>query len=83
MVGSMSVALVEEARAAMAVRHYREAGRLALEAADAAADEHDFDVVSDFAEEAILHAGFMQRGRFEAALEELEQRRATTLLAAP
>jgi hypothetical protein len=82
MVGSMSVALVEEAHAAMAVRHYREAGRLALEAADAALDEHDFAVVGDFAAEAIEHAGFMQRGRFEAALEELEQRRATMLMSA-
>jgi hypothetical protein len=80
--GSVAVALVEEARAEMASRRYREAGRLALEAADAAADEHDFDVVADFAEEAIAHVGFMQRGRFEAALEELDQRRATTLLAA-
>jgi hypothetical protein len=78
----VSLRLIEEGRAELRAGRYREAGRLALDAADAAVSDAEFEAVTDFAEEAIAVCGFMQRGRFEAALEHLEEQRSVGVLAA-
>lgn len=71
----VSLALIEQAHVEMCAGRYREAGRLALEAADAVESDAEADAVAAFAEEAIGGCGFMQRGRFESVLEQLDERR--------
>ena len=71
-----SLTLIGQADEAMSAGNHREAGRLALEAADAVETPAEVDALADFAEEAIPRCSFMQRGRFEAVLEHLEERRA-------
>jgi hypothetical protein len=75
----VSLALIEQAHEEMSAGHFREAGRLVLEAAEAVETPIEADAVATFAEESMDRCGFMQRGRFEAALEHVEERR--TLLA--
>jgi hypothetical protein len=76
-----SLALIGQAHAEMCAGRFREAGRLALEAADAVESPAEADAVAHLAEECMDRCGFMQRGRFEAALEQVEESRA--LLAMP
>jgi hypothetical protein len=72
----VSLALIEQAEEEMSSGHFREAGRLALEAAEAVESAIEADAVATFAEESMDRCGFMQRGRFESALEHVEERRA-------
>jgi hypothetical protein len=73
----VSLALIEQAHEEMSAGRYREAGRLALEAADAIESEVEADAVASFAEEAMGRCGFANRGRFESAVEQVEERRAS------
>jgi Flp pilus assembly protein TadD len=77
----VSLVLIEQGRAELRAGRYREAGRLALDAADVAESDADARAVADFAEEALEGCSFLQRGRFEAALEHLEERRTGLLTA--
>lgn len=79
----VSLALIEQGRAELRAGRYREAGRLALDAADAAVTDAEFAAVRNLAEEALELSSFMQRGRFEAVLEQLAERRSGALLTAP
>jgi hypothetical protein len=71
----VSLALIEQAQDEMSSGHFREAGRLALEAAEAVVSSIEADAVATFAEESMERCGFMQRGRFEAALEHVQELR--------
>jgi hypothetical protein len=71
----MSLTIVQ-ADEELAAGRYREAGRLALEAADAISSVDDCDRVAELAEAGMERCRFVQRGRFEAALELVEERRA-------
>ena len=77
----VSLALIEQADEELRAGRYREAGRLALEAADAVETEIEADAVASFAEDAMFRCGFANRGRFESAVEQAEERR--TLLQVP
>ena len=72
----VSLALIEQAHEEMCAGRYREAGRLALEAAEAVESETEADAVATFAEESMERCGFANRGRFESAVEQVEERRA-------
>lgn len=72
----MSLTLIVQADEELAAGHYREAGRLALEAADAIRTLEDADQVAKLAEAGMERCRFVQRGRFESALELVEERRA-------
>jgi hypothetical protein len=77
----VSLVLIEQGRAELRAGRYREAGRLALDAADIAGSDVEVHAVADFAEEALERCSFLQRGRFEAVLEHLEERRSELLTA--
>jgi hypothetical protein len=72
----VTLSLIVQAQEEMAAGRYREAGRLALEAADAIETPEEADQVAELSELAIEQCGFVQRGRFESALELAEERRA-------
>jgi hypothetical protein len=72
----MSLTLIVQADEELAAGRYREAGRLALEAADAIRTPEEADQVAELAEAGIEQCRFVQRGRFESALELAEERRA-------
>jgi hypothetical protein len=72
----MSLTMIVQADEALAAGHYREAGRLALEAADAIRTPEDADQVAALAEAGMELCRFVQRGRFESALELAGERRA-------
>ena len=72
----MSLTLIVQADEEMAAGRYREAGRLALEAADAIQTPEDADRVAELAETGMELCAFGQRGRFESALELADERRA-------
>jgi hypothetical protein len=72
----MSLIFIVQADEAMAAGQYREAGRLALEAADAIETAEEADRVAELAEACIELCAFVQRGRFESVLELVEERRA-------
>ena len=72
----VSLTLIVQAQDDMAAGRYREAGRLVLEAADAITTPEDADEVVELCELAMEQCGFVQRGRFESALEHAEERRA-------
>ena len=79
----VSLTLIVQAQDEMAAGRYREAGRLALEAADVIATPEEADEVAELCELAMEQCGFVQRGRFESALEHAEERRAELTAAAP
>jgi hypothetical protein len=82
----MSLILIVQADEAMASGRYREAGRLALEAADAIQSAEEADRVAELAEACMEQCSFVQRGRFESVLELVDERRAelgSTLTAEP
>ena len=60
----------------MAAGHYREAGRLALEAADEIRTPQEADQIEALAEAGMEMCSFVQRGRFESVLELVQERRA-------
>ena len=72
----VSLTLIVQAQEEMAAGRYREAGRLVLEAADVIATPEEADEVTELCELAMEQCGFVQRGRFESALEHAEERRA-------
>jgi hypothetical protein len=72
----MSLILIVQADEEMAAGRYREAGRLALEAADAIQTAEEADLVAELAEACMEVCQFGQRGRFESVLELVEERRA-------
>ncbi len=72
----MSLTLIVQADEEMAAGRYREAGRLALEAADAIRTPEEADRVAELAEACMELCQFVQRGRFESVLELVEERRA-------
>jgi hypothetical protein len=72
----MSLTLIVQADDELAAGRYREAGRLALEAADAIRSVEECDRVAELAETGMELCRFVQRGRFESALELVEERRA-------
>jgi hypothetical protein len=80
----MSLILIVQADEEMAAGRYREAGRLALEAADSIQTAEEADRVAELAEACLEVCQFGQRGRFESVLELVEERRAelTTSFAA-
>jgi hypothetical protein len=69
-----SLTLIVQAREEMAAGHYREAGRFALEAADAIETPEQAAAVAELAEEGMERCEFVQRGRFESVLELAEER---------
>jgi hypothetical protein len=69
-----SLTLIVQAREEMAAGHYREAGRFALDAADAIETPEQAAAVAELAEEGIERCEFVQRGRFESVLELIEER---------
>jgi hypothetical protein len=71
-----SLTLIVQADEEMAAGRYREAGRLALEAADAIQTPEEADRVAELAEACMELCAFVQRGRFESVLELVEERRA-------
>lgn len=71
----MSLTLIVQADEQLAAGHYREAGRLALEAADAIRTPEEAERVAELAEAGMERCRFVQRGRFESALELAEERR--------
>ena len=71
-----SLTLIVQADEEMAAGRYREAGRLALEAADAIQTPEEADRVPSWPRRAWSCAQFVQRGRFESVLELVEERRA-------
>jgi hypothetical protein len=73
---NMSLTLIVQADEELAAGRYREAGRLALEAADAIRTADECDQVAELAEAGMERCRYVQRGRFEAALELVEERRA-------
>ena len=82
----MSLILIVQADEEMAAGRYREAGRLALEAADAIETLDEADRVAELAEACLEVCQFGQRGRFESVLELVDERRAelsTTFAAEP
>jgi hypothetical protein len=79
----VSLTLIVQAQEQMAAGRYREAGRLVLEAADVITTPEDADEVAELCELAMEHCGFVQRGRFESALEYAEERRAELTATAP
>ena len=72
----MSLTLIVQADEELAAGRYREAGRLALEAADTIRTVDECVRVAELAEAGMERCRFVQRGRFEAALELVEERRA-------
>ena len=72
----VSLTLIVQAQEEMAAGRYREAGRLVLEAADVITTPEEADEVTELCEVAMEQCGFVQRGRFESALEYAEERRA-------
>ena len=72
----MSLILIVQADEEMAAGRYREAGRLALEAADSIETPEEADRVAELAEACLEVCQFGQRGRFESVLELVEERRA-------
>jgi hypothetical protein len=72
----MSLTLIVQADEELAAGRYREAGRLALEAADAIRTPEEADQVAELAEAGMELCRFVQRGRFESALELADERRA-------
>jgi hypothetical protein len=72
----MSLTLIVQADEELAAGRYREAGRLALEAADAIRTPEEADRVAEMAEAGLERCRFVQRGRFESVLELVEERRA-------
>jgi hypothetical protein len=72
----MSLTLIVQADEELAAGRYREAGRLALEAADAIRTPEEADQVVELAEAGMELCRFVQRGRFESALELADERRA-------
>ena len=72
----MSLILIVQADEEMVAGRYREAGRLALEAADAIQTAEEADLVAELAEACMEVCQFGQRGRFESVLELVEERRA-------
>ena len=72
----MSLTLIVQADDEMAAGRYREAGRLALEAADEIRTPEEADQVAALAEACMELCSFVQRGRFESVLELVEERRA-------
>ncbi len=71
----VSLTLIVQAQEQMAAGRYREAGRLVLEAADVITTPEEADEVTELCELAMEQCGFVQRGRFESALEYAEERR--------
>jgi hypothetical protein len=71
-----SLTLIVQADEEMAAGRYREAGRLALEAADLIRTPEEADRVAELAEACIELCAFVQRGRFESVLELVDERRA-------
>ena len=71
-----SLTLIVQADEEMAAGRYREAGRLALEAADSIQTPGEADRVAELAEACMELCAFVQRGRFESVLELVEERRA-------
>ena len=71
-----SLTLIVQADEEMAGGRYREAGRLALEAADLIRTPEEADRVAELAEACIELCAFVQRGRFESVLELVDERRA-------
>jgi hypothetical protein len=81
-----SLTLIVQADEEMAAGRYREAGRLALEAADSIQTPEQADRVAELAEACMELCAFVQRGRFESVLELVEERRAelsSTLVSEP
>jgi hypothetical protein len=81
-----SLTLIVQADEEMAAGRYREAGRLALEAADSIQTPEEADRVAELAEACMELCAFVQRGRFESVLELVEERRAelsSTLVSEP
>ena len=72
----MSLTLIVQADEELAAGRYREAGRLALEAAEAIRTPEEADQVAELAEAGMELCRFVQRGRFESALELADERRA-------
>jgi hypothetical protein len=72
----LSLTLIVQADEEMAAGRYREAGRLALEAADSIQTQEEADRVAELAEACMELCAFVQRGRFESVLELVEERRA-------
>jgi hypothetical protein len=72
----MSLTLIVQADDEMAAGHYREAGRLALEAADEIRTPEEADQIEELAETCMEVCSFVHRGRFESVLELVEERRA-------
>jgi hypothetical protein len=70
----VSLTLIVQAEEEMAAGHFREAGRLALDAADAIETSEQATAVADMAAECLDQCPFVQRGRFESALEHAEER---------
>ena len=73
---SASLTLIVQADDEMAAGRYREAGRLALEAADEISTPEEADEVASLAEACMELCSFVQRGRFESVLELVDERRA-------
>jgi hypothetical protein len=71
-----SLTLIVQADEEMAAGRYREAGRLALEAADSICTPEEADRVAELAEACMELCAFVQRGRFESVLELVDERRA-------
>jgi hypothetical protein len=71
-----SLTLIVQADEEMAAGRYREAGRLALEAADSIQTPEEADRVAELAEACMELCAFVQRGRFESVLELVDERRA-------
>jgi hypothetical protein len=81
-----SLTLIVQADEEMAAGRYREAGRLALEAADLIRTPEEADRVAELAEACMELCAFVQRGRFESVLELVDERRAelsSELVSAP
>ena len=78
-----SLTLIVQAQEEMAAGRYREAGRLVLEAADVITTPEDADQVTELCELGMEQCGFVQRGRFESALEHAEERRAELAVSLP
>jgi hypothetical protein len=72
----VSLSLIVQAEEEIAAGRYREAGRLALEAADSISTVEEADELSELAALGLEQCEFGQRGRFESALELAEERRA-------
>jgi hypothetical protein len=71
----VSLSLIVQAEEEIAAGRYREAGRLALEAADSIETLEQADALSEVATLGMEQCEFGQRGRFESALELAEERR--------